>query len=171
MKRNLKCVEGLDGDMSSSDKPLALDSTMIRSRRNTQVMFSPAFSTTKRKRAEIIDVKKKCLPDTNPCLAPLTRAPPHKRGCLQNMPNAYVPSNKYKPPKMTPSFFGFKRLSPSPTQISAMDMIMDEEKLQQDTTLPTKFAIDPVTLSSEWCFDHFKSLGEAGFRGMHTDCM
>ena len=165
-KRNFEWVGALENE-TISDQVVALNN-LTRS----HVRHAPLL-TTKRKRVETIGA---CFEETRSGLASETRVferiPPQKRGRLGKMLNAIDPSGRRKKSKKPPSFASVKRESLSPTQISAMDMLMDTNNCGNcsatcATSTKVLDAAGPVRLASNCCFADLISLEKPNIQGMN----
>ena len=165
------CREGTCTKLQySSALSVPLNDALERS----EVLNSTYLPMKKRKRVGTIGITngKHPFPDANSSLVLQTRAPPHKRVRPHRMKDLLnISHDKCKQKTQAPiPFSAVKQLSRSPTQISAMDMIMDRGHHGNDT----KFRYDtidsvPVRLSAKLCFTTLKPLHKPNFQGRYTD--
>ena len=142
--------------------------------KRSEVLSSTYLPMKKRKRVGTIGIEngKHPFPDANSSLVLQARAPPHKRVRPHHIEDLLnISHDKCKKKTQAPiPFSAVKQLSRSPTQISAMDMIMDRGHQGNDS----KFHYDtidsvPIPLSAKLCFTTSKPLHKPNFQGRYTD--
>ena len=165
-KRKFECVGALESEEISGQAAYA--SSLIRS-------YVPHESVviTKRKCVETIGTTKNCFAETSASEKQMfERVRPQKRGRPEKILNALEPPNRRKKSEMSPSLASVKRKSRSPTQISAMDMLMDTNKREHFTTklAASKKVLDitaPVILTSNSHCVNLTSLEKPNAEGMN----